>query len=87
MDGFVDGLTGLGLGGIIALAGVVWKIMPNLRRISHFLDDLMGEAARPGVPASPGILERLADVEVRRAPRVCGEETLKGCDKNHSSDD
>lgn len=84
MDGFVDGLTGLGLGGIIALAGVVWKIMPNLRRISHFLDDLMGEAARPGVPASPGILERLADVETRLG-KV--EETLKGCDKNHSSDD
>lgn len=84
MDGFIDGLTGLGLGGIIALAGVVWKIMPNLRRISHFLDDLMGEAARPGVPASPGILERLADVEARLG-KV--EETLKGCDENHSSDD
>lgn len=84
MDGFIDGLTGLGLGSIIALVGVVWKIMPNLRRISHFLDDLMGEAARPGVPASPGILERLADVEVRLG-KV--EETLRGCDKNHSSDD
>lgn len=84
MDGFVDGLTGLGLGGIIALAGVVWKIMPNLRRISHFLDDLMGEAARPGVPASPGILERLADVEDRLG-KV--EETLKGRDKNHSDSD
>ena len=44
----------------------------------------MGEAARPGVPASPGILERLADVEARLG-KV--EETLKGCDKNHSSDD
>lgn len=83
MDSFVDGLTGLGVGGIIALVGVVWKIMPNLRRISHFLDDLMGEAARPGVPASPGILERLADVEARLG-KV--EETLKGRDKNHSSD-
>lgn len=84
MDGFIDGLTGLGLGGIIALVGVVWKIMPNLRRISHFLDDLMGEAARPGVPAAPGILERLADVESRLG-KV--EETLRGCDKNHSSND
>ena len=84
MTGFIDGLTGLGLGGIIALAGVVWKVMPNLRRISHFLDDLMGEAARPGVPASPGILERLADVETRLG-KV--EETLKGRDKNNSSDD
>lgn len=84
MDSFIDGLTGLGLGGIIALVGVVWKIMPNLRRISHFLDDLMGEAARPGVPASPGILERLADVEARLG-KV--EETLKGCDKNHGSND
>ena len=81
MDGFIDGLTGLGLGGIIAIAGVVWKIMPTLRRISHFLDDLMGEAARPGVPASPGILERLADVEARPGK---GEATLKGLDKNHT---
>lgn len=54
-------------GGLAALAGVLgflWrKVWPALRRFSHFVDDFVGEEERPGVPARPGVLERLQTLE------------------------
>lgn len=54
-------------GGLVTLAGVLgflWrKVWPVARRFSHFLDDFLGEKSRPGVPARPGVLERLQSVE------------------------
>lgn len=32
-------------------------------RLSRFLDDWYGEPARPGFPARPGVLERVASIE------------------------
>ena len=43
--------------------GFVAKVWPILRDLVHSLDDLRGEPARPGVPRTPGIIERLTDVE------------------------
>lgn len=37
-----------------------WRVT---RRISHFLDDYAGEAARDGLPARPGLMARLTSVE------------------------
>ena len=43
--------------------GVAWKLAPILRRLSHLVDDLLGEPARPGVAARPGVVERLSTLE------------------------
>ena len=54
-------------GGIIlAIPVAVWfvkKAFPKLRQISHLVDDFVGAEARPGVPARPGIMERLQTIE------------------------
>lgn len=42
---------------------VVWvvrKIAPSLKKLTDMADDFLGEKARPGVPARPGVMERLA---------------------------
>lgn len=58
-------------GVILTLAtviGFLWrKVGPVLRRVGHFLDDFLGEEERPGIPARPGVLERLQAVEVALA--------------------
>lgn len=58
----------------VALAGigtVVWRVVRwALRlgtRINQFIDDFYGEEARPGVPARPGLLERVSGMEGRLA--------------------
>ncbi len=48
---------------LVAAAGVLAvavRATPRLRRWARQLDDLFGEEARPGVPARPGVMERLA---------------------------
>ena len=40
-----------------------WKVAPVMRRLSHLVDDLIGEPARTGVAARPGVMERLAQLE------------------------
>lgn len=62
-------LAALGLisAGIAAATGIIaalWKVGQLARRVGHFLDDWNGEPERPGIPARPGVLERLAAVEV-----------------------
>lgn len=44
----------------------VWavrKVAPVLRKLGHLVDDLVGEPARPGVAARPGLMERMTAVE------------------------
>jgi hypothetical protein len=36
-----------------------------IRRVTHALDDLVGEPERPGVKARPGVMERLSGIEER----------------------
>ncbi|QKW10801.1 hypothetical protein HUT18_11450 [Streptomyces sp. NA04227] len=48
----------MGWGGLRA-AGRTW------RRVDEFMDDWQGELERPGVPARPGLLERVALIEER----------------------
>lgn len=58
------------LTGLIIAAGLLRYVFRFGRFFYHlavgtadFLGDWQGEVARPGVPARPGILERLANVE------------------------
>jgi hypothetical protein len=55
--------------GIAAAIGVsirtgVW-LAKSVRRVTDFLDDWNGEAARPGYPARKGVPERLSTMEDR----------------------
>lgn len=51
---------------ICALAWLGWKAWPLVRKISHFIDDVAGEPARPGFDARPGLMERLQAVESKQ---------------------
>lgn len=52
---------------IVGGAGMLWKWTGWLRRIvrqlDDFADDWHGTEGRPGVPARPGVMERLAGLE------------------------
>lgn len=41
-------------------------LIPFARKLVHFLDDVAGEDARPGVAARPGLMERLSIVEEKQ---------------------
>lgn len=58
------------VGGLAAVGLVARKMWPVLRRVSHFMDDWFGEAERPGQPARPGAMERLATVEHGQADQA-----------------
>ena len=62
-----DGLVVVGsfAGAAAAIGGACALIWRRFRGIAHLLDDLLGEPARAGVPARPGVMERLANQEVR----------------------
>ena len=54
---------------LAAAALLVWvalKVWPFLRKITHFIDDVAGEPARPGFEARPGLMERLSVVEEKQ---------------------
>ena len=51
---------------LLALGSWAWRTARRMHcRITNFLDDWSGEAARPGVHSRPGVMERLADVDSR----------------------
>lgn len=54
------GAAGTGLG--VAWAAIR-KVWPVVARIQHFMDDMLGEEARPGVDRRPGLIERAAQLE------------------------
>jgi hypothetical protein len=51
------------IGGLCLVGFVVWKTWPFVRKINHFIDDMLGTEARPGVDAKPGWNERLDRIE------------------------
>jgi hypothetical protein len=36
-------------------------VIPRIRKLGHLIDDLFGEPERHGIPARPGLMERLED--------------------------
>ena len=59
-------------GAISALAAVgtiAWRGLRGVlhlgRRVNDFMDDWAGEEERPGVPARPGVMERVSAIEAR----------------------
>lgn len=58
-------LIGVGAvcGSLLTIVAFMRWIIPALRRFGHLVDDLAGEPERPGVPARPGIMLRMASVE------------------------
>ncbi len=55
--------TALIIGAITAIVVGVTKTVQFFAKISRHVDDLVGEEARPGVPARPGIMQRLENIE------------------------
>lgn len=51
--------------GVTVLVTAARKLWVFMRRVGHFLDDVSGEPERPGVPARPGLMERVATIEDR----------------------
>ncbi|MFE3122265.1 hypothetical protein ACFXHD_02465 [Streptomyces hydrogenans] len=67
--------TALVWGGAVSLVAgllaVVWRAVRAAlrlgRKLDHFMDDWAGEAARPGVPPRPGVVQRLTSLEERQS--------------------
>ncbi|MFJ5890259.1 hypothetical protein [Streptomyces californicus] len=61
---------------VATLGTVAWRAARGAirlgRRVDHFMDDWMGEDERPGVPARPGVIERLSRVEHELYPNSGG---------------
>jgi len=59
----------IGAAAVVGALLALWKATAAgwrlARRVGHFLDDWAGEAARPGHPARPSAMERLADLDQR----------------------
>jgi hypothetical protein len=51
------------IGAFAAVVTFIFKAWPWVSRVKDFIDDLIGEPARPGVPARPGMMARLAAQE------------------------
>ena len=60
----------LAVGVVGLLSGVVgslrWLVVKVLRPMASLAEDWAGEPPRPGVPARPGVMERLAQWEERQ---------------------
>lgn len=53
-------VIGLCVGAVVWLFKVAW---PVVRKLNHFVDDVVGEPDRPGVPGRPGLMVRVAHIE------------------------
>lgn len=51
-------LTALAAIGVVLRGGFKF-----VQRVTHFLDDVLGEDDRPGVPGTPGLVQRIANIE------------------------
>lgn len=51
------------IAGLAVLVGALRIPVRAFRRIGHLIDDLQGQPARPGVPAQPGVMVRLQQLE------------------------
>lgn len=57
-------------GVLVALGGIgaaIRWLVVQLRKIGHLADDLLGEPARPGHEARPGLMDRVKTLETRTA--------------------
>lgn len=70
MPEILNTITVANVASTVAIIGtigiVIRKAVPPMRRLLNFLDDISGEAPRPGLPQGrPGIMDRLARVETK----------------------
>ena len=54
---------GLAVAALVSLWAALRGIVRLFARMQHFLDDWFGEEARDGIPARPGVMERLESLE------------------------
>jgi hypothetical protein len=60
----IAALAGVASGVLAGVGLVIRKTIAWSARVTHFLDDVQGEAPRPGLPhGSPGLMDRISAVE------------------------
>ncbi len=72
-------VTVLGGAVVVVRQAVGWMIR-TARKLSRLADDLLGEPAHGGMPARPGLMERVAGIEATQADmlgRLAGLEELR----------
>lgn len=65
------------IGAAVALVSASKWLWQLFRRLSNMLDDMLGEAARNGLPARPGIVEELGIIKALLAGLVPQLEQLE----------
>jgi hypothetical protein len=55
------------IGTVVVIGGLGWKFFRAIGQFVHMIDDMAGTRARNGVPARPGIMERLANMEASQS--------------------
>lgn len=72
--GLATAVTGVGT--------LLWRLVRGLartgRRVDQFMDDWYGEPDRPGVPARPGMMERVSGIEERLDRAETEQTSLRG---------
>ena len=63
MDPLVTGVIAVLSTGSAVATWIGVKVWPFVRKLNHFVDDVAGEPPRRGVPARPGLMERMSTVE------------------------
>lgn len=80
----IDSLVGWSIAAAAITAGLalVWRagraLLRLVRRLDDIADDWKGTQGRPGVPARPGLLERMTAIEERTG---CMADCLDGIDR------
>jgi hypothetical protein len=52
---------------LVTLSGLIITVLKYGRRIMQMVEDFNGEPERPGVPAKPGVMERLQTLDAQVA--------------------
>jgi hypothetical protein len=68
----ISAIVGIAATGAAGVGVFVKKVLPFIRKVSHFIDDMLGEEERPGVPAQPGVIARLSTIEHELHPNGGG---------------
>lgn len=58
--------------GLTAGGWIMSKAWRGWRKVGHFIDDMAGEPARPGVAKRPSLIERIAAIEAEVKPNGGG---------------
>jgi hypothetical protein len=68
----ISAIVGIAAACATGVGVFIRKVLPFIRKVSHFIDDMLGEEERPGVAAQPGVIARLSTIEHELHPNGGG---------------